>query len=575
MKPFFILFILLGFVNVLQAQTSTVNYAYSTDDFVNPERGMYRYSETRSDNYTPLDSATIAGYRLLHTPFSAGYAVYSSLVFRYFFLEDFVNAPISAAYLAQMETDFATARAAGVKLIPRFAYTDSVNDTGCSGGICPPYGDASKSIVLGHLAQLKPILQANYDVILGVQMGLIGIWGENYYTDYFGDASLPPYMLSTSNWADRKEVLDSLLAAVHTDRNVQVRYPQKKQKAIYGLSAPTTSSAMILAEAYTGSDKSRLGFHNDCFLASADDFGTYNDYDNAVSDTANLKPYQAADSKFVLVGGETCAASTFSPCEAQGGMVLTDMKRMHYTYLNSDYNNTVNDAWVGVCMDSIKRSLGYRLALTQATFSNAVSVGNNLSYSFTITNKGFAAPVNQRNVELVLIDQSSGATWEVVLDEDPRYWFTGTHTFSGTACIPECMTAGNYDLALRLSDPTPRLKPNLLFNIRLANTNTWDATTGLNDLNHSLVISAGSNSCGSAPAFRKNNYWVGNSTGDWHASIVNWSQGKIPTLCDDVIIPPGHQIVISSSNIGLARSVLVQDGADLAMQNGGELQVVQ
>ena len=38
--------------------------------------------------------------------------------------------------------------------------------------------DATPAQVLAHIAQLKPYLQANKDVILGLQAGLIGVWGE-------------------------------------------------------------------------------------------------------------------------------------------------------------------------------------------------------------------------------------------------------------------------------------------------------------------------------------------------------------------------------------------------------------
>ena len=42
--------------------------------------------------------------------------------------------------------------------------------------------------------------------------------------------------------------------------------------------------------------------------AGPDDFGTYFDYDNPpVSDTANLKPYFAAETTYVVAGGETCS----------------------------------------------------------------------------------------------------------------------------------------------------------------------------------------------------------------------------------------------------------------------------
>ena len=152
------------------------------------------------------------------------------------------------------QADFDQARAAGVKLIPRFAYTITAHQGACpESGDCPPYGDAPKAIVLQHIAQLAPLLQKNADVIACVQLGFIGTWGENYYTDYFGDASSNGAgQLLDSNWRDRIDVLKAMLNALPADRMVQVRYPQFKQKYVYGIAyelgvSEATGSAKSMA----------------------------------------------------------------------------------------------------------------------------------------------------------------------------------------------------------------------------------------------------------------------------------------------------------------------------------------
>ncbi len=183
-------------------QPVMVSYTPSAADFVNPERGFMRFTETTSGDYIPLSPNQMASWRTLHLPGgdpAAEYAIFASLVYRGFYLESFVNGPISTAYLTAMQEDFDAARLAGVKLIVRFAYTQETT---------PPYGDAPKHIVLQHIAQLKPLLLANSDVIATLQMGFIGAWGEGYYTDHFGFGSL-----SAQNWADRTDVLNALLDA--------------------------------------------------------------------------------------------------------------------------------------------------------------------------------------------------------------------------------------------------------------------------------------------------------------------------------------------------------------------------
>jgi len=59
---------------------------------------------------------------------------------------------------------------------------------------------------------------------------------------------------------------------------IQVRIPQMKQRYVYGANTPTNAAALRDYEAFTGTDKARIGFHNDCFLSSPDDYGTYYDY---------------------------------------------------------------------------------------------------------------------------------------------------------------------------------------------------------------------------------------------------------------------------------------------------------
>ncbi|MBC7775251.1 MAG: DUF4832 domain-containing protein [Phycisphaerae bacterium] len=468
------------------AQPVTVNYTPSTQDFANPERGFMQFTETTSSSYSPLNATDLAFWRTLNQPFGADYAIYSTLGYRGFYLESFTNGPISNAYLNAMQQDFAAARQAGVKLVLRFAYTHK--DT-------PPYGDAPKNIVLQHIAQLKPVLQANADVIAVLNMGFIGAWGEGYYTDYFGDASQPPYGLTAQNWNDRTEVLNAMLNALPADRAVQVRVPQMKQKAIYGAAAPTSSAPLTTNEAWQNTPKARIGFANDCFLSSFDDQGTYVNYDPNSSgcDTCVLKPYFSTDSQFVPVGGETCIDwNPYSDCVGQpGGGAQNEMARMHFSYLNAGWNNAVNNDWVsGGCIDEIKQRLGYRLELQQGEFPTEARPGQTISIKIDLKNKGFAAPFNPRLVRLLMRNISTSDLWQVDLPNNPRHWLPGNqiHLILHTFCLPPDMPTGNYELLLHLADPYPTLTNRPEYAIRLANENTWESATGFNRLLHQIAV---------------------------------------------------------------------------------------
>ena len=105
---------------LVKIEKINVTYTESAEDFPNPERGFYRYSEVHSSNYTVLTEAELKTYRSPQAIESANYQVASTLVFRYYVLDDVVNKAISASFLTNLKKDFDAARAAGVKLIPRF-----------------------------------------------------------------------------------------------------------------------------------------------------------------------------------------------------------------------------------------------------------------------------------------------------------------------------------------------------------------------------------------------------------------------------------------------------------------------
>lgn len=473
-----------------------VTYTESTEDIVNPERGFYQYAEIHAANYYPLDQATLAAYRTVHSIPDAKYAVSSSLVFLEYVLDSFKNAPLSADFLTRLNNDCATARAAGVKLIPRFVYVNTTQTGSCpAGSICPPYGDASKAIVLGHIAQLKPYFQLNEDVIACVQLGLIGIYGEGYYTDYFGDASENAQRkLLDGNWNDRNEVIKAMLGVIPADRMLQVRYPQIKERYVYGISANVISPATSEDEAFTGTDKARIGLHNDCFLSSPNDVGTYVDYGNSATPlqdaTSALRNFESYDSKYTVVGGETCDNS-YSPQNDCGptGTAQTEFAMFHYSFLNAQYNLSVNNDWVtGGCMEDIKSKLGYRLVLKNGSFPAQAAAGSQLEVTINLQNQGYASPFNPRPVQLLLRNQSGGKVTVIPFNTDIRKWYTGDVVLTGKLSLPGDLAAGTYDLLLNLPDKFASLSSRPEYSIRMANGDTWEPTTGYNKLNASLII---------------------------------------------------------------------------------------
>ncbi|MBI2729688.1 MAG: DUF4832 domain-containing protein [Sphingobacteriales bacterium] len=497
MKQFITGLIFCCCVYSLSAQNVTVTYKESKEDIINPERGFYIPFGTKASDFKLLDAKKLAELRAApQQSAKTNYSVNVSLIYRAYELDIFKDKPLSESFLQNLQKDFDAVREAGLKMILRFAYVNTTHGGDCKDEykICPPYGDAPREIVLMHVKQLKPLFRKNGDVIAVLQQGFIGIWGENYFTDYFGCGSNDGAgVIADSSWLHRNEFLKALLGALPMDRMVQVRTPQIKQRYVYGPRASLMSRSLTTNEAFSKKDIARIGFHNDCFLASEDDYGTFYDYGNSVSkrDTANkrLREYFKADSRYVAVGGETCddAYSPQNDC-APAGFAEEEMRQMHYSYLNTYYNTDVISDWDSLgCLYTIKRQLGYRFILKKAMLPAIVKNGS-LKIQLQIENAGYASMYNKRPVKLVLRNTESGKEIMLNLNINPQLLYSGLYTIQRTLKLPTHIIPGKYKLYLFLPDANVLLQKQPEYSVKLANENLWEETTGYNSLNHSLRI---------------------------------------------------------------------------------------
>ena len=429
---------------VAAAALTTVTYPGSDAVLANPERGFMHFADCSG---TPLSVSTLQLWR------QDGI----TQVFCMFYLKEFRSRDLDDATLSLLQRQFDAVRAAGMTTIVRFAYTDT--EAG---------DDAAPAQVLRHIAQLKPVLTANAYVISTVQAGFIGAWGEWYYTRNFGNAGV----ITATDAANRKAVMDALLDALPATRTVQLRTPGFK-RSFYG------PDPLTAATAYSGAAAARVGHHNDCFLASVDDFGTY-------TNPAMERPYLAADSAYLPVGGETCAVNRpRSECAS----AIAEMTQFHWSYLNADYHPDVLASWRnGGCMPEIQRRLGYRFTLTQTSFSATATSGGTLAVRIAVRNDGFSAPYNARLAQLVL-RESAGTVRRLPLTTDPRRWAAGTTTtVEQTVTLPADLPSGSYHLGLALPDATPALATVPQYAIQTANTGLWNPADGYNDLKATVTI---------------------------------------------------------------------------------------
>ena len=424
--------------------TASQEYPVSDEALANPGRGFYHYTEARylddGSGYVPLDRDELVRWRTEEGV---------TLVFRVQYLHGFVDQDdIDPAYLALLAADLDTAREAGVKLVLRFAYTDTSS------------ADAPPERVLAHIAQLAPVLDAGADVIAVLQAGFVGRWGEWYYSDGFASDPDHPGDLDADDRAAREAVLEALLDEVDPAVPVQVRYPGIKQ-------------ALFAADDASPRAR-RVGVHNDCFLADDEDSGTFV--------RASDRRWLEVQTRTVLMGGETCAVN---PPRSQWPTASAELARYHWTFLNADFHPEVLSSWGEDGLAEAGRRLGYRLSLVSAELPTASLPGQEVPVRLVVRNDGYAALGPGRPVLLAMVGE--GGTRTAPLPVDLSEVGPGESVaFTATATAPTAL--GDYALELALPDPAAALAERPEYAVRLANEGTWDPATARNDLRQSMRV---------------------------------------------------------------------------------------
>lgn len=405
--------------------------------FPKPEAGRYLYQ-----NLASLDEERVRSMRERNL----------TLLWGKIDLEAYRDVPtLPRAFLERLEAGFAAALEAGVKVIVRGSYGHRG-----PGGDYRTYADPEIDVMRGHLEQLAPVFARNADLIAFFEAGFLGPWGEWHTTDLANSVE------------GRRGFFQHLLAHTPASRMVVVRYPALKQ-SLFETGEPLTEET-----AYSGSDRARTGHHNDCFLSSPNDMGTYHREGLTMAEEL---AYLEKDTLYTLFGGESCALHERSAPEA----ALAEMERLHLSYLNSAYHPEVWERWRETGLfETIERRLGARLVLRSVGLPDKGVAGGEVAMRFEVENQGFASLYNERPVVLVLRDAEGELVQRFSLaDVDPRFWQPGKCVqFAVTLTLPNELTPGVYSWALHLPDASPRLANDPRYALRLANQGIWDAETG-------------------------------------------------------------------------------------------------
>jgi hypothetical protein len=428
---------------------SIVTYPPTMAEFPNPERGFHNDINLMSD--LDFSDARRKGYSLSRA---------------YVRLDEYRNRPLPPELLTKLDRQFQLVRKAGIKVILRFNYNFPTGEADMKQA-----PDASLDLTLAHINQLKPILQRNADAIAVLQGGFIGAWGEWHNSGNGLDKPQP-----------KAKILAALLAAMPTNRMVQMRYPDDIKSSY--------PAALTSQNAFRGTPQARIGFKNDCFLSNPSDAGTYE------PDLPGLKNYASQISPFVVIGGETCSA-TPPQQRTDCPSAEAELAKYHWSYLNSSFYEPALDRWREEgCYAKIARSLGYRFQLVRSSFPTTIQRERQLKGTFIVKNVGYASPFNPRNLELILRDRQTGKIHHISLlkslskTHDPRFWLpqAGEIAVDVRAKIPQTVSAGEYELLLNLPDPLPKIANRPEYSIRFANEQVWEPKTGFNSLQRTIKL---------------------------------------------------------------------------------------
>jgi Domain of unknown function (DUF4832)/Domain of unknown function (DUF4874) len=464
----------------IKSFASSISYQESFEDFPNPERGrLFVYQPYAvggngiPNNTIPFSDPGVKSY------FRSQMSALSSTIIRpVYVIGDWRDGIIPQSFLDRLTSDFNTIRELGIKSAPEFVYTFPGDPVDANINT-----DAPKDKIIADLERLKPILQQNEDVIVFMYAGFIGPWGEWGGTT---NDNIGQWQVVNDN---TRAITNKILEVLPQDRFALVRTTSIK----HGLF--NDSTPILQQEAFTKTNKSRVGFHNDCYMA---------DYHPDVR-TLRLadRPYLDKEGLYVPQS-EILDTNCFDYGTPQWSAVPCSDLLEEMTLDHPDVISDLNPVRiVGDCIPEANRRVGYRFNMIDSEVPTSVTAGSNTQISVNMANKGFGNLFNPRDLEIVIRNKNTGQELKlpIIKNQDTRLFMPSpgqTKQLPLDLNIPANTAPGDYDVFLNLPDPMPSIKNRPEYSIQLANVGTWEATTGYNKLNQSVTVQAANTTSSSA-----------------------------------------------------------------------------
>ena len=396
--------------------------------------------------------------------------------------------PLTEEALETVRKTLANARANGAQGILRFGYAwdDTIGSE-----------PSDPAVIRTHIAQIGAVLREFPDVVLAVEGGMFGPWGEMNYSGYVAPERSVPIL---NAWLEELSPTAALL----------VRSP------CYILWHAGMKSADFDAAVREGRldypGAGRFGMYNDGYLGSMSDLGTWHGNpppSSGLSREMGVR-WLATRKGGTPYGGEfgycglTWVTNNGPLCNPKLNIV-EEWYRTHLSYLR-DFSNgqsiakflstlTLDESlaafpgapalgeWIGRDLRSFVRAhLGYRFVVREAEWPGETTPGGVLPVRLAVENTGFGDIPWATEAALLLVPSAEGEATvaaEIPVSLDFRKAQSTKKTgFSLEAAIPETTAPGEYTLFLRVRLDLPR--PQDLDNpppgppVRFANADSWD-----------------------------------------------------------------------------------------------------
>ena len=330
--------------------------------------------------------------------------------------------------------------------------------------------------ILRHIEQLKSVYEKNEDIIFVVEAGYLGSYGEWHDGKYDKDKE------------KRNQVVNKLLKCIPESIQISLRKPSYIEDYI------GNNQTVKKINAFSNDEIARLGLHNDGYLASETDLGTYNK-----SEREESLLWQGKQTLYTLFGGE-CQNKDSIYTNLNNAIV--DMEKRHCTYMNKTYDREVKEKWKKEIYTNkksvyqgetgykyIENHLGYRLVIRDV---HMICTKRKINIGINIENVGFGNIIRKKQLGFFLKNENNQYYIESDIDirkqlNEKMYELTIAEE------LPKNVKIGEYEVYLKIEEPYESLKNNNYYSIKLANNNVWNENLGANYIGNITISDKGKN----------------------------------------------------------------------------------